>query len=77
MGSLRSCWFCFFFWLHQAACGILFPQPGIEPAPLALKAWASEPLDHLGSPTLAVFKRSVPKQLKAELRASCTDRMHF
>ena len=28
----------YFFWLHQAACGILVSQLGIEPAPSALKA---------------------------------------
>ena len=28
----------FFFWLLSAACGILVPQSGIEPAPLAVKA---------------------------------------
>ena len=30
--------FSFFFWLRQAACGILVPQPRIEPAPLKLEA---------------------------------------
>ena len=30
--------FCFvFFWPLRAACGILVPQPGIEPGPLAVK----------------------------------------
>ena len=29
--------FLFFVWL---ACGILFPWPGIEPGPLAVKAWS-------------------------------------
>ena len=28
----------FFFWRHQAACGILVPQPGIEPTPPAVEA---------------------------------------
>ena len=28
-------------WLHHVACGILVPQPGIEPAPLAMKDWSS------------------------------------
>ena len=28
----------FFFWPQQAACGILVPQPGIEPRPMAVKA---------------------------------------
>ena len=28
----------FFFWLHHSACGILVPQPGIEPRPSAVKA---------------------------------------
>ena len=27
-----------FFWPHRVACGILVPQPGIEPAPPALAA---------------------------------------
>ena len=27
--------FFFMFWPHQAACGILMPQPGIEPVPPA------------------------------------------
>ena len=30
--------FFFFFWSHCAACGILVPQPGTEPAPPALEA---------------------------------------
>ena len=28
----------FFFWPRHAACGILVPQPGIEPGPSAVKA---------------------------------------
>ena len=28
------------FWPHQAACGILVPQPGIKPKPPALAAWS-------------------------------------
>ena len=28
------------FWPHQAACGILVPQPGIKPMPPALAAWS-------------------------------------
>ena len=31
--------FCFCFWLRYGACGILVPQPGIEPMPSAVKAW--------------------------------------
>ena len=35
-------WFCFvfsfFMWLCRVACGILVPQPGIKPGPLAVKA---------------------------------------
>ena len=38
-----------FFWLHPAACGILVPQPGIEPIPFALGG-QSEPLDCQGRP---------------------------
>ena len=30
----------FFFWPHHAARGILVPQPGTEPTPLALEAWS-------------------------------------
>ena len=30
----------FIFWPRCAARGILVPRPGIEPAPLALKAWS-------------------------------------
>ena len=30
--------FCFVFWLHCAACGILVPQLRIKPAPPALEA---------------------------------------
>ena len=30
--------FVFNFWPHSVACGILVPQPGIEPAPSALGA---------------------------------------
>ena len=29
--------FFFFFWPRHVACGILVPQPGIEPGPSALK----------------------------------------
>ena len=28
------------FWPHCAACGILVPQPGIEPVPPAVEAWS-------------------------------------
>ena len=31
--------YIFFFWPCCAACRILVPRPGIEPAPLAVKAW--------------------------------------
>ena len=31
--------FSFYYSLHCTACGILFSQPGIEPAPLALETW--------------------------------------
>ena len=35
-------WGYFFktFWLHHAACGILVPQPGMEPEPPAVEAWS-------------------------------------
>ena len=38
-GKPHSSFFFFMFWLHHAACGILVPQPGIEPTPPALEAW--------------------------------------
>ena len=28
------------FWLHRSACGILVPQPGIEPVPPAVEVWS-------------------------------------
>ena len=33
-------YFYLVFWPCRAACGILVPQPGIEPAPSAVKAWS-------------------------------------
>ena len=45
LGSMdkKACWatlyFFFFFWPRLAACGILVPGPGIEPAPPAVEAW--------------------------------------
>ena len=32
--------FLSFFWPHCATCGILVPQPGIEPRTLAVKVWS-------------------------------------
>ena len=29
-----------FFWLCLTACGILVPQPGIDPVPPAVEAWS-------------------------------------
>ena len=37
--SVRTFLFLFF-WLHHVACGILVPQPGIEPMPPALEEWS-------------------------------------
>ena len=34
--GFRLCFSCFLFCLHRAACGILVPQPGVEPMPPAL-----------------------------------------
>ena len=31
------------FWLYYMACGILFPQAGIETMLLAVKAWSPNP----------------------------------
>ena len=50
--------FVFNFFPHSVACGILVPQPGIQPEPSALGA-QSQPLDRQGRPTgLFVFKYS-------------------
>ena len=43
--------FNFNFWLHCAACGILVPQPGIEPVPPALEVqslnhWTAREVPH-------------------------------
>ena len=43
--------FFFFFLLHQEICGILVPQPRIEPVPPAVEA-QSWPLDHQGTPDI-------------------------
>ena len=32
--------FTYLFWPHCAACGILVPQPGIEPVPPAVEGWS-------------------------------------
>ena len=32
--------FFFFFWPYHMACGLLVPQPGIEPVPPAVEAWS-------------------------------------
>ena len=32
--------FFFSFWLHGMACGILVPQPEIEPVPSGLEVWS-------------------------------------
>ena len=39
--SLSLSFSLFFFFFGHAACGILVPQPGIEPAPPAVEAWSS------------------------------------
>ena len=44
--------FCFVFWLHSTACGILVPPPGIKPVPPSVEAWKL-PLNHQGSPNTA------------------------
>ena len=30
----------FYFWLYHVACGIIVPQPGMEPVPPTLEAWS-------------------------------------
>ena len=45
------------FWRHFEVYGILVPQPGIEPGPLAVKSCKSQPLDHQGIPSSYIFRR--------------------
>ena len=44
------------FWSHYGACGILAPQPGIVPMPLAVTNMKSEPMDLQGNPLASAFK---------------------
>ena len=47
--------FLFFFFLpHHVACGILVPQPGTEPGPLAVRA-EYQPLERQGVPDLGLL----------------------
>ena len=41
-----------FFWPHCAVCGILVPQPGIEPGPSAVKAQSCDHWTTMEFPTL-------------------------
>ena len=47
-----------FFWLRHAARGILVPQPGTEPMPLAAEVQIPShwPTHHQGSPQAFIFK---------------------
>ena len=46
--------FFFFFLPHHVACGILVPQPGTEPGPLAVRA-EYQPLERQGVPDLGLL----------------------
>ena len=49
----------FFGWGGEAVSrGILVPQPGVEPAPSAVKAWSPNPLYHQGIPYAEFFEDS-------------------
>ena len=48
--------FTFFFWPHRAACGVLDPRPGIEPWPLAVKAWSPNHRTAGEFPKIYLFK---------------------
>ena len=62
--DLQCCVYFFKFWPHPAACGILVPQAGIEPAPLALiERWS---LNHSTT-------REVPKNFWGVLGAQCLE----
>ena len=50
-----SCQYFFFFWLHHVACGILVPQPGIQPLPPAVEARSLNPWTAREVPPLPVF----------------------
>ena len=45
----------FFFWPRRAACGILVPQPGIEPATPTLEAWSLNHRTARDVPVVPIF----------------------
>jgi len=48
--NLLQYYLCFMFWFgDHVACGILVPQPGIEPTPPAVEGKVLKSLDHQGS----------------------------
>ena len=48
---------CYFaFWPCHAACGILVPQPGIEPTPPAVEAWSPNHWTARKAPMPFIFK---------------------
>ena len=63
--SICLLFFFFFFWRHHIACGILVPQPGIEPAPPALEA---QSLNHW---TTREVPPSAYSQKQGLMKSSC------
>ena len=66
-----SCGFTFFFpfFLWGAACGILVPQPGVDPCPLLWKCRVFAP-GHQGSPREAPFSVVCPHPLRFRSRGA-------
>ena len=59
--------------LHHVACGILVPQPGIEPVPLAMKAWSSNHWTAREFPSLTLWvKRHLYNILLLDLSTAPT-----
>ena len=63
--------FFFFFWLHRVACGILVPQPGIEPVPSAVKVQGPNHWTVREFPLVCVFNLEFIQQFlqQVELKA--------
>ena len=61
----RETVFILFFslWLCCKACRILVPQPGIDPASLAVKAQSPNHLDHQRIPSIVILFKCPPKYL--------------
>ena len=55
--TLLAIFYLFTFWPCLKACGILVPQPGIEPGPLAMKEQSPNHWTAWEFPVLAILER--------------------